>query len=210
MSVGVYHLIHRHVAWPFDHCIHEPIVVTGVGTKGIICNLGSAEPTDLKCVILGPKMTYTNGLGCVEPTLMQKCKFAPLFFRICKTPPITPFFAKTIRGTMGLLSSCRIANAIVKRENETLKNLIENGAPDVARATRDTCKALVLELHKLLDQVKNVPRAKRLAPRPTNAGKFDITGGKILFENSGLLGPVVSVLRDNLPDVAFGGVKFSY
>ena len=45
--------------------------------------------------------------------------------------------------------SCRIANAIVKRVNETLKDLIENGAPDVALAARDAGKALVLELHKL-------------------------------------------------------------
>ena len=49
--------------------------------------------------------------------------------------------------------SCRIANAIVKRVNERLKDLIENGAPDVARAARDAGKALVLELHKLLDEV---------------------------------------------------------
>ena len=63
--------------------------------------------------------------------------------------------------------SCRIANAIVKRVNETLKDLIENGEPDVARAARDAGKALVLELHKLLDEVKNVPHAERLAPRPT-------------------------------------------
>jgi hypothetical protein len=67
---------------------------------------------------------------------------------------------------------------------------------------------LVLELHKLLDEVKNVPHAERLAPRPTKAGKFDITGGKMFFEDSALHGRVVAVLRDNLPDVAFGGVKF--
>ena len=104
--------------------------------------------------------------------------------------------------------SCRIANAIVKRVNETLKDLIENGAPDVAHVARGAGKALVLELHQLLDEVKNVPHAKRLASRATKAGKFDITGGKIFFEDSALHGPVVAVLRDNLPDVAFGGVKF--
>ena len=32
---------------------------------------------------------------------------------------------------------CRIPNALVKRVNQTLKDLIENGAPDVGRATRD-------------------------------------------------------------------------
>ena len=63
--------------------------------------------------------------------------------------------------------SCRIANAIVKRGNETFKDLIGNGAPDVARAATDARKALVLELHKLSDEVKNVPHAERLAPRPT-------------------------------------------
>ena len=77
--------------------------------------------------------------------------------------------------------SCRIANAIVNRVNTTLKDLMETGAPDVARAARDAGKALVLELHKLLDEVKNVPHAKRLAPRPTKAGKFDTTGGKMFF-----------------------------
>ena len=104
--------------------------------------------------------------------------------------------------------SCRSATAIVKRVNETLKDLIENGEPDVARAARDAGKALVLELHKLLDEVKNAPHAERLAPRPTKAGKFDITGGKMFFEDSALHGRVVAVLRDNLPEVAFGGVKF--
>ena len=103
---------------------------------------------------------------------------------------------------------CRIASAIVKQVNETLKDLIENGAPDVARAPRDAGKALVLELHKLFDEVKNVPHAERLAPRPTKARKFDITGGKMFFEDSALHGRVVAVLRDSLPDVAFGGVKF--
>ena len=104
--------------------------------------------------------------------------------------------------------SCRIANTIVKRVNETLKGLIENGAPDVARAARDAGKALVLELHKLLDEVKNVPHADRLAPRPTKARKFDITGGKMFFEDSALHGRVMAVLWDNVSDVAFGGVKF--
>ena len=77
--------------------------------------------------------------------------------------------------------SCRIANAILKRVNETLKDLIENGAPDVARAARGAEKALVLELHKLLDDVKNVLHAERLAPRPTKAGKIDIVGGNMFF-----------------------------
>ena len=77
--------------------------------------------------------------------------------------------------------SCRIANAIVKGVNETLKDLIENGAPDVAHSARDAGKALVLELHKLLDEVKKVPHAEWLAPRPTKAGKFDIRGGKMFF-----------------------------
>ena len=104
--------------------------------------------------------------------------------------------------------SYHIANAIVKRVNETLKHLIENSAPHVARAARDERKACVLELHKLMDEVKNLPHAERLAPRPTKAGKFDMTGGKIFFEDSALHGRVLAVLRDNLPDVAFGDVKF--
>ena len=104
--------------------------------------------------------------------------------------------------------SCHIANAIVKRVNETLKDLIENGAPDVARAARDAGKTLVLELHKLLNVVKNVPHAERLAPRPTMAGKFDITAHKMFFEPNALHVRVVALLRNNLPDVAFGGVKF--
>ena len=104
--------------------------------------------------------------------------------------------------------SCRIANAIVKRVNEALKDLIESGAPDVARAARDAGKALVSELHKLLDEVKNVPHAERLARRRTKAGKFDIVGGKMFFEDSALHRRVVAVLRDNLPDMAFGGVNF--
>ena len=99
-------------------------------------------------------------------------------------------------------------NVKVKRVNETLKDLIKNGAPDVARAARDAGKALVLELHNLLDEVNIVSHAERLAPRPTKAGKFDITSGKIFLEDSALRGRVVAVLRDNVPDVAFGGVKF--
>ena len=105
-------------------------------------------------------------------------------------------------------TSCRIANAIVKRVNETLKILIENGASHVARAAKDARKALVLVLQKLLDEVKNSPHAERLAPRPTKAGKFDITCGKMIFEDSALHGRVVAVLRDNPSDVAFGGVEF--
>ena len=103
MSARENHLTQRHVAWPLDHGIHEPIVVTGVDTKGITCNLGSAEPRDLKCVILGPKMIYTAGLGSAEPNLMQKCKFAPLFYHMQNTTH-DPFFRKTIGCTMGLLS----------------------------------------------------------------------------------------------------------
>ena len=106
--------------------------------------------------------------------------------------------------------SCRIVNAIVKRVNETLKDLIENSAHDVARAARDAGKALVLELHKLLDEVKNFLHAERLAPRPTKAGKFDITGGKMFFDDSALHGRVMAVLRDNLPDVALEALNFSY
>ena len=52
-------------------------------------------------------------------------------------------------------------------------------------------KALVLELHKILDEVKNVPHAERLAPQPTKAGKCDLTGGKMLFEDSALHARVV-------------------
>ena len=52
--------------------------------------------------------------------------------------------------------SCRIANAIVQRRNETLKDLIENGAPDVANAAKDTGKALVLELHCTCGSLENV------------------------------------------------------
>ena len=106
--------------------------------------------------------------------------------------------------------SCRIASAIFNRLIETLKDLIENGAPNVARAAWDASSALVLRLHKSLDEVKHVPHAERLALRPTKAGKFDITGGKCFFEDSALHGQVVAVLRDNLPDVAFGGVNFFY
>ena len=77
--------------------------------------------------------------------------------------------------------SCCIVHAIVKRVNKTMKDLIEKSATDVARAARDVGKFLVLELHKLLDEVTNVPHAERLAPRPTKAGKFDITGGKMFL-----------------------------
>ena len=104
--------------------------------------------------------------------------------------------------------SCGIVNAIVKRVDETMKDLSENGAPGVARAAKNAGKAWVLELQKLLDEVKNVPHAERFAPRPTKAGKFHITDGKMFFGDSALHGLVVAVLRDNLPDVAFGGVKF--
>ena len=77
--------------------------------------------------------------------------------------------------------SCRIANAVAKRLNETIKGFIETAASDLAKAAREAGKALVLELHQILDEVKNVPHAERLAPRPTKAGKFDITGGKMFL-----------------------------
>ena len=93
--------------------------------------------------------------------------------------------------------SCRIANAIVKRVNETLKDLIENGETHVARAARDAGKALVWELHTLLDEVKNVLHAERLAPRPTKAKKFHITGGKMFFEDSAVH-PLVHAREPNL------------
>ena len=95
----------------------------------------------------------------------------------------------------------------MKRVDETLKDLIENGASNVAHAARDAGKALVLELHSILNEVKNVPHAERLAPRPTKAGTFDIAGGRMFFEDRALHGPLVAVLRDNLPGVAFDGVK---
>ena len=104
--------------------------------------------------------------------------------------------------------SCRVANAVLKRLNETIKGFIETGASDLAQAAREVGKAMVLELHKILDEVKNVPHAERLAPRPTKALKFDITGGKMFFEDSALHAQVVAALRDNLAEVAFGGVKF--
>ena len=63
-------------------------------------------------------------------------------------------------------------------------------------------------LHKLLDKVKNVPHAERLAPWPTKAGKFDVMRDKILFEDSALHAKVVGVLQDRLPHLAFGGVEF--
>ena len=48
-------------------------------------------------------MTYIAGLGSAEPSLIKNANLHP-YFTTCKTPPITPFFAKTIGGTMGLLS----------------------------------------------------------------------------------------------------------
>ena len=67
---------------------------------------------------------------------------------------------------------------------------------------------MVLELQKIFDEVKNVPHAKHLAPWPTKAGKFDIAGGKMFFEDSAFHARVVAALWDNLAEVAFGGVKF--
>ena len=51
-------------------------------------------------------MTYIVGLGSAEPSLIKNANLHP-YFTICKTPPITPFFAKTIGGTMGLLRTYR-------------------------------------------------------------------------------------------------------
>ena len=103
--------------------------------------------------------------------------------------------------------SCRIVNAIVKRPNETITTWPETGAPDVARVAWEVGRALVLELHKFLDEVKNGPHAERLAPRPTKVGKFDITRGKLFFYDGALHAQVVAMLRDKLPEVAFEGVK---
>ena len=98
----VYHFTELHVGRTLDHYMHGPNVATGVGTYGITCSLGSAEPSNLKCATSWPKMTYTTGVGSKGP---KSCKNANLhpYFIICKKPPIIPFFAKTIGGTMGLL-----------------------------------------------------------------------------------------------------------
>ena len=89
--------------WPLDHCTHEPIVVIAVGTMGIICNLGSAEARDLKCVILGLKMTYTAGLGFAEPSLIKNAN-APLFHHMQNTTH-HPFFRQNDRVHYGPLSA---------------------------------------------------------------------------------------------------------
>ena len=91
MSTRVYHLTQRHVAWPLDYCIQVPSVVPGVGTEGITCNLGFEEPRDLRCVILGPEMAYTAGLGSAEPSLMKTCKLEPPFYPTQNTTH-HPFF----------------------------------------------------------------------------------------------------------------------
>ena len=68
----------------------------------------------------------------------------------------------------------------------------------------------MLELHKILDAVKNMPHAECLAPRPTKGGKFDMTGGgEIFLEDSALHPWVGAAMWDNLPEVTFGGVKLS-
>ena len=56
-------------------------------------------------------------------------------------------------------SSCRVAKIIVKRLNESIERFIKTGASDLARAAREARKALVLELHRTFDEVKNVPHA---------------------------------------------------
>ena len=151
MSGRVHHLTQRHVAWPFAQCIHEPLVVTGVGTNGITCSLGSAEPRDLKCVILGPKMTYTTGLGSVEPSLMQKCNLHP-YFSTCKKPPITPFFPKTIGGTMGLPRLWPKEVHVVVRRKLCKKGCYFGGTPQEAFCRMkvpmsNVCQYLHFELH---------------------------------------------------------------
>ena len=89
-------------------------------------------------------------------------------------------------------ASCGTANSIVKQLNETPENLMKNSATNIARAAREARKALVLELHKLLEERKNIPHAKRLAPWQTE--KFDTIGGKMFFANIALHARVVAVL----------------
>ena len=103
-----------------------------------------------------------------------------------------------------------MANAIVKRVNETLKNLIENGAPDVARAARDEGKAFVLELHKSLDKLKNVPPTTRLAPWPTKAENFDIIGGKIFLKIVHYMAELWPCCGTTYPTWPLVALNFSY
>ena len=67
-------------------------------------------------------MTYTPSLGCAKPSLMQKCKFAPLFYHMHNTT-FHPFFAKTIGGPMGLLS-CGCSGLLVPSELPAVRRAI--------------------------------------------------------------------------------------
>ena len=89
-----------------------------------------------------------------------------------------------------------------------IKGFIRTGASDLARAAMEAGKGLVLELHKILDEVKNVTDAERLATRRTKAGKFDITRAKMFFEDGAVNAQVVAAVQDKLAEMAFGGVNF--
>ena len=60
--------------------------------------LGSAEPTDLKCVIWGLKMTYIAGLGSAEPSLIKTANLHP-YFTTCKNHP-SPLFSLKRQGAL--------------------------------------------------------------------------------------------------------------
>ena len=49
-------------------------------------------------------MTYIAGLGSAEPSVIKNANLHP-YFTTCKTPPITPFFAK-MRGHYGPPKQC--------------------------------------------------------------------------------------------------------
>ena len=174
--------------------LDDTLCLRGVFTKGDlnqqildvqsdvdVSHLGHGIPSVCALVGDGKAMlsaTYHKGkcwVGCSCINCLERASCAPPRYRWGS-------FLRAIGpcnrvGNVGH-GPCRNADAIVKQINETIKGFIETGASDFVWASREAGKALVLELHEILDEVKNVPHAQRLAPRPTKAGKFDITGAK--------------------------------
>ena len=110
-----------------NHCIHEPMIVTGVGTKGITCSLGSARRRSKMCNI-GAYNDLHNWSRLRKARTHAKMQICTPTLAQAKKPPITPFFPKRIGGTMGLLRLCKVGPILAANFGCT--------ASDVARNTR--------------------------------------------------------------------------
>lgn len=94
---------------------------------------------------------------------------------------------------------CRASNAIINRLVQMCKILESNND---ARAKGARVKLMQL-MEKVRHEASGVPIAERVAPRPTKAGKFDLTSSRMFLESKALQADLIGIVRDH-SNVEFG------